>query len=280
MENILTEKIRTAKLTKSQREIAEYCMAHTDQLANMSSMELANAIGVSDASVIRFARAIGFDGYADLKQQVYQQLVDNANGGQSLLERLSNNAQKHGGKDSAERFLNLMESNMLSVFRDNPEEVFRETAQRLVRAQKRYIMGFRGTRGNAVHVARTMMFMLPNIQSVVDGSHDSFLRFHSVAEGDVVLMFVLSRFYRKDLKYIQTAKEHGAWVCLVTDQVSGPLSNYADAVIRVQTDNMSFFHSTIAVDLAGEYILNLISRQTDYKERVNALDEIAAQERL
>jgi len=280
MENIITERVKKTELTKSQRKIAEYFIANSDQLATMSSMDVAKKIGVSDASIIRFARAIGFDGFADLKQQVYQQLVENANGGQSLLERLSQNVEKHGQKGSPEQFVSLMESNLVSVFRDNSTEDFQTVADRLIGARKRFILGFRGTKGIASHVARTMYFMMPGVVSILDGSHENILRFHDVTDQDVVLMFVFSRFYKKDLHYIRTAHENGAWVCLVTNAVAGPLTQYADKIIRVETENMSFFHSTIAADMAGEYILNLVGNQVDYHERMDSLDEVSVNDRL
>lgn len=41
----------------------------------MSSMDVAKEIGVSDASIIRFARAIGYLGFTDLKNDIYNSLI-------------------------------------------------------------------------------------------------------------------------------------------------------------------------------------------------------------
>lgn len=61
--NMLAEPIKPLKLTKKQKVIAEYFIQNQERLGSLTSMEAANEIGVSDASVIRFSRMIGFAGY-------------------------------------------------------------------------------------------------------------------------------------------------------------------------------------------------------------------------
>ena len=60
-------------------------------------MEIANEIGVSDASIIRFSKAIGFEGYAELKNKVYDMLVENSSNKISLTELMRMNYEKMKG---------------------------------------------------------------------------------------------------------------------------------------------------------------------------------------
>lgn len=99
MENILVDRIKTVHLTKKQQLIADYFIKNQDRLASLSSIEVANEIGVSDASVIRFSRLIGFEGYADLKAKLYNKLVENSRSPMSLSERMQANDQKFGNGD-------------------------------------------------------------------------------------------------------------------------------------------------------------------------------------
>ena len=88
MTNILAERIKNANLTKTQKKIADYFISNQERIGSLSSIEAAQEIGVSDASIIRFSRAIGFDGFADLKDNIYDMLVQNAVSGLSLSEPL------------------------------------------------------------------------------------------------------------------------------------------------------------------------------------------------
>ena len=72
--NRLSDRLKGAKLTPQQRRIADYFFKNQERIGNMSSMDVAKEIGVSDASIIRFARAIGYLGFTDLKNDIYNSL--------------------------------------------------------------------------------------------------------------------------------------------------------------------------------------------------------------
>ena len=280
MENVVAERVRNATLTKSQQKIAEHIIRNVQRVGSMTSLELAGEIGVSDASIIRFARAIGYDGYADMKEDVYSMLAQNAFGGLSLTERLSRNTEKYGGTGSPAEFLDLMQSNLDSVFRNNDPELFVQSAEQLIQAEHRYVIGQRGCKGTATQFARLLSFMLPRVHVLLDGECQQIHALQDAGPEDAAMMFVFSRFYRVDLNYASLARDRGVKLTLITNVLSGPLTPYADTIIHIDTENMSFFHSTIAGDMAGEYLLKLISDRVDYKERIEEVDEITEPERL
>lgn len=274
MGNIIAERVKNSTLTKSQQKIAEYCIQHQARIASLSSMDLGQEIGVSDASIIRFARAIGFSGYAELKECLYGALVENAYGSLSLSERLSRNSEKYKDAGIPVQFQSLIEQNIASVFRDNRPEDFEAIADHIVESHRRYIVGLRGCQGIAVQVGRLLSFMLPEVRTIVDAECASVNSLQDIAPGDVLLMMVFSRFYKMDLQYAKLVKEHGAKICLITNDVTSPLSTYADVLLFLSSSNMSFYHSTVAMDMACEYILNLIGNRVDYKERMDTRDEL------
>ena len=279
MENVIAKRVRAATLTKSQQKIAEFIIRNIQRVGTMTSLDIAKEIGVSDASVIRFSRAIGYEGYAELKDDVYRMLAENAFGGQSLSERLRKNADKYGGSGPAE-FLALMQSNLESVFQNNTPENFRAAAESMVKAENHYVIGQRGNKVTAAQFARLLSFMLPRVHTLLDGECQQIHALQDAGKDDVALMFVFSRFYKTDLSYAKLAHERGAKLILVTNVLSGPLTPYADQIIHISTENMSFFHSTVAADMAGEYLLKLIGDQLDYKDRIEEVDRITEPERL
>ena len=132
MGNIIAERVKNAKLTKAQRKIADYFIQNQERIGTMSSLDVAQEIGVSDASIIRFSRAIGYKGYADLKANIYNMLVESAGGGLSLTERLSQNAEKYFEAHDAAQFQRLMQQNMEAVFRNNRLEDFERVGRNRV----------------------------------------------------------------------------------------------------------------------------------------------------
>jgi DNA-binding MurR/RpiR family transcriptional regulator len=150
----------------------------------------------------------------------------------------------------------------------------------IVSSRVRYVIGMRGCKGIALQFGRLLSFMLPNVITLIDGECTSINSLQDVREGDVVIMFALSRFYKIDMSYIRMARERGAGICLVEDDITGPLSSYADVVLMANVSNMSFFHSTIGVNVLAEYILNLVSDKAEFKERIEERDRVTQDQRM
>src|SRR5439155_11927622 len=55
------------RLSPAQRRIAHYLLENLPEVAFLSSVDLATRVGVSQPSVTRFAAALGFSGYPELR---------------------------------------------------------------------------------------------------------------------------------------------------------------------------------------------------------------------
>ena len=63
-----------SRLSKSHRRIAEYILQHYDKAVFMTAAKLGEMVNVSESTVVRFAVALGYEGYPEL-QQALQELV-------------------------------------------------------------------------------------------------------------------------------------------------------------------------------------------------------------
>ncbi len=280
MNNLLSEKLRNVTLTKGQEKIAHYFLRNQRRIGSLSSMEAAKEIGVSDASIIRFARAIGYEGFADMKEDFYAALVENAYANLSLEERMRQSQAEHSGRDVQQEFLSVMEANLLGTMRDNDPAQFDQAEEYLLGAKRRYIIGLRGCRGVASQFSRLLSFMLPGVRCIIDSECVSINALQDAEENDVVLMFVFARYYKIDIDYLELAKKRGVKVCLVTDEVYSPLTAYADVILQAEKDHMSFFNSCIGALTIGEYLLTRLGQKVEFKERMEMRDELTQYQRL
>ncbi|MDD3335851.1 MAG: MurR/RpiR family transcriptional regulator [Eubacteriales bacterium] len=83
-----------SSLSPSERKVADFAMENMPVLVRMSMREVKNGAGVSEPTVVRFCRAIGFEGFTDFKismaQQMgsYETLFPGRQDGKSDLEQL------------------------------------------------------------------------------------------------------------------------------------------------------------------------------------------------
>lgn len=71
---LIKDKIRTLKLSSSEKDIANYILNHTSEISSLSTRELAKKTFTSSAAIIRFSNKLGFDGYASLKKQLLDEI--------------------------------------------------------------------------------------------------------------------------------------------------------------------------------------------------------------
>ncbi len=279
MANVFIDRIKGIALSKGQQKIAQYFIDHQEQILNMTSMEAARAVGVSDASIIRFARTIGYEGFTDMKKDVYKAVISDVSSMQSLVERQSSSIQKYSDV-SSESFQAIAQNNILETFRKNDSSKYEQIADMLIGARKKYVIGMRGCRGPAFSFGRLLSFMLEGVQLITDEQCTSVNLLQDASEDDVVILFAFSRFYKMDLNYLKLARKRNAKICLVTNEINADLTGNADIVLVVSTDHMGFFNSAIGLTAVSEYILTLIGRKAEYAGRLEERDEITEYQRL
>jgi len=72
-------KIRSIRdeMSANEKKIADHILSNSALLRDYSSMQLANAVGVSQSSVVKFCQKLGYKGYPDLKLAINEAVAKN-----------------------------------------------------------------------------------------------------------------------------------------------------------------------------------------------------------
>lgn len=285
MENVIAERVKHAALTKAQLKIADYFARYPEKVGISSSMEVAKEIGVSDASITRFARAIGYDGFTDLKNDIYNSLAMQATGGigtLSLTERFSVNRAGFGTLHVKTDYIKNTQYMLERAFQQNSDEAFECIISALMNANHRYIVGFRGCRGVADRFAYLLRVIADHVLSISDEGPGGISMIQDIGQDDCVVIFSVSRYYKQDDRIVRIAKARGAKVCVITDGIVSPLTKNADVVLLAETKSMSYFQSTTSVNIIAEYVLMQLAErcQENYNNRAAERDEMTEELRL
>ena len=57
-------------LSKGQKRIAEYISCHYEKAVSMTAVMLGRQCGVSESTVVRFAMALGYEGYPEMQEKL------------------------------------------------------------------------------------------------------------------------------------------------------------------------------------------------------------------
>ena len=78
MDNDLFQRIRSfeQKLSGKQKRLAQYLLSHFTEIPFQTVAEISNKAGVSDATVVRFSKTFGYDGFPQLKEQFQKAILE------------------------------------------------------------------------------------------------------------------------------------------------------------------------------------------------------------
>lgn len=273
----LMQRIAQYELTKSQIRIADYVAKNQKRILGMTAKELGKETGVSDATIIRFARTIGFEGYTDLQEQVEKELRENREkiGKHSLHDRYVMQFEKYNGeKGAAGDVIRLMGMNLETSIRQNSEEVYRRVSEKILAADHKVVIGLRGGKGPAVQFSRLLGIITTEAKAVIYDDQESVSSLADLGGNDIVVYLNFPRYYKMDEKIGGILAEQGVPIVLVTDSMASPIAKYAGEILLVETEHCGFFHSMIGVEGILEYLLILMCWQQpeEFRSRLEKRD--------
>ena len=235
------------QFTKKERQLADYCLSHQDEIIYMSITDLALACGVGEASVTRFCRKLGAQGYQDFKVQVS---ISQARVGAILeahaddrmgVEHRPEPEAAAGQTDWVQKvFLahrKALHETMLLV----DEKTLLSIVQMFEQADRIHFFGV----SDSLLMARE--------------AHSRFARAATMmTERDVMFIFSYSGASKDAVQVARLAHEAGAKVAAVTHYTKSPLTAYADAILLTGMREAPLERGSMAAKTAQLYLIDLL----------------------
>ena len=249
------EKISNAyySLTAAEKKVADYVIIHQQESQYMSISELAEACGVAEATISRFARRLNYKGYNAVKLAVAHSTAGRSAGnplsGQVLAEDgVSDVCQKlfAANVDAMEQTLSLL----------RPEDVT-AAGDLLERADKVLCMGQGGSMVMAQEAAHLFSTAFGKYFAVTD-SHMQAIAATQLGPRDVILYFSYSGATRDMVENCLLARERGAKVILVTRFPKSPGAALASVVLQCGANENPLQMGSVAARIAMIFVLDVL----------------------
>jgi DNA-binding MurR/RpiR family transcriptional regulator len=256
--------MKGAKLTKTSRLIGEYVLDHETDACFMTSTEIAAKLEVSEASVIRFARALGYSGYMEFQKNLRKSHTERLGRISSAVavpyERLQA-SMASSDENYIQQFLMNTETNITSVIKNNPQEAFDGAISLLLKARRKYIVASRANTGVASYLNLLLRHQLPDVIPTWESSVNVIDHMCDISSEDCVILFSFPRYSEMDRQALELAEDAGASIIVITDRPSAPLAAFATVLLTVDVDTNTFFNSYVGVQLVMEILMAGLSRQ-------------------
>ncbi|MGL4741328.1 MAG: MurR/RpiR family transcriptional regulator [Sarcina sp.] len=208
-------------LTVNEKKIGMYILDNQDIVIKLSVQELAQKIGVSAASIIRFSKAIGYSGYSSMKIEIAKRLDDDDYDHGMIVDKC----------DEPQSILNRLEQLNISIIEKGKnlieETTLKETIKIIGQARKIYLYGV-GASGIVAYDLFTK-FSRVNIEcSYNTDTHIQAISSAYVTKDDVVIAISYSGMTNEVRIPVEIAKEKGAKIISITSNKKSKIGKLAD----------------------------------------------------
>ena len=229
------------KLSKSHRRIAECIVSHYDKAAFMTASRLGEYVGVSESTVVRFASALGYEGYPQL-QKALQELIRHRLTASQRFEMTSDMDQTQ----VLSKVLKADMQNIRSTIDELDVQVFENVVERILNANDIYVLGLRASAPLAQFLTHYLKFVFKNVHLVTSGISDVFEQLSRIDEGDLLIGISFPRYSARTLEAMQFARSRNATLVAITDGPLSPLHSAADLCLTAKSEMTSFVDSLAA----------------------------------
>lgn len=245
-------------LSPELRRAARFVLDRPDDVALMSMRGLARDAGVHPSTMVRLARAAGFDGYGQFREPFQHRLRDQPFGYTSRVRELQARCDERTVPRLLAEAQAAVDANLHETFGTLDEEAVQATAAALASSRRVFIMGLRSCFPIAFSFHYAYRMFRTNVR-LLDGRGGTFADdLREVGVGDAVVAISIVPYTAETVRAVAYAQERGATVVALTDTILSPLATHADHTLLVSCDGPSFFGSLAAALALVEALIVLL----------------------
>ena len=244
------------RMSAIERRIADFMLDNAHLLRDYSSQQLANALGISQSSVVKFSQKLGFKGYPDLKFSIGESLARlDSDGGDAGKARAARDDDP--GAQLAESLWRAKAEAVTVTRALNAHTEVAKVAEAIRAAVKVYAIGV----GNDGLHARALSIKLAMIGRTAIHLFDPALMAvgtSSAASGDVLLVLCE---HGQEAALCHTARlfrQRGGKVVTITRHTANALRAHADIALLVSAHDPRPQVEVLLYHAALQHLLDLV----------------------
>ena len=279
------DRIKGLRFTKTEKRIADYILENQKTVGLETAVKIAEKLDVTDMSVHRFLRKLGYSGFAEFRDEMNAQLIEHYEDSWKELspgKKYLQTSNTIGDGDVAGLVVFQAMANIKKSMEQTEASLFVDVAECILRGRRKYVIGFRGSSSLASYMNRKLTVFLPGVHALLAADSSVIEELIDLTDRDVIIMYSFPRYSTLNESILDIAGKKGSKVVLFTDKLTSPLAVYADYVIPVEIEGAGHTNSYVAPMCLSEIIILLLSRKISKadQKRIEELDEYINRNRL
>lgn len=259
-------------LTPQLQVAARYVMDHATEVAVSSMRQIAEDADVKPNTLVRLARALGFEGYDDLRQHFQTDVTRTGSSFRSKARWLRSLAA--GGRYGAllSEMAGASMANVEQTFGDTDADELRSVADLILAARRTAVLGVGTAQPLAQNFCYVGAMVVPNLVAIPTNGGLPIDDVARLAPGDLLVAMTFSPYRVEIVEAARMAHACGVTVVAVTDSRTSPIALLADHAFVVPTETPQYFSSVIGAMALLETLLAFIAADTP-TDAASAIEE-------
>ena len=275
MKNELMQKLDDGykRFSKGQKKLADFIRDDYDKAAFLTAARMGEEVGVSESTVVRFAMALGYEGYPEF-QKALGELV------RTKLNSIQRMEVTYGRISQGEILSTVLQSDIEKIkltMNAIDHEAFEMAVDTILNADKIYVVGIRSCAPLASFLSFYLNLICENVVAVhTNSSSEIFEQLIRINRKDVIIGISFPRYSMRTLKSLEFASNRKAKVITLTDSVHSPMTLYSSCNLIARSDMASIVDSLVApLSVVNALVVALcMKKQQDVITTLETLEDI------
>lgn len=231
------------KFSKGQKKLADFIREDYDKAAFMTAAKMGEEVGVSESTVVRFATALGYEGYPQFQRALGEMV-------RTKLNSIQRMEVTYGRISQGEILTSVLHSDIEKIkltMEAIDHESFELAVDTILHAKKIYVIGIRSCAPLASFLGFYLNLICEDVTAVnTNSSSEIFEQLIRIGEDDVIIGISFPRYSMRTLKALEFASNRKAKVITLTDSVHSPMTLYSSCNLIARSDMASIVDSLVA----------------------------------
>ena len=244
------------ELTSKGKILAEFVLSNPDKAVFMTTRKLAAAVGVSEATVVRFVRQLKYASYA-LFITALRELIDTE---LTLIDRnrLINPVVRSEDAE-LERITNQDIENIRAMSKNIDLSEVKKIRKILKESEAVYIVGSRLSYAPAHYMGWTMAKIRKNVSIFKGSDRTTIDRLIYASQKSAVVVIATSRYPNELIRMGKLVKRYKLKLILLTDSSSCPLVQFSDHVLIAPLKTIPFLGNPASLISLINYLVHTLA---------------------
>ena len=254
------EKLKSAlsELPRLEAQVAQYMVLNISDLSFETGASISQKVGVSEVTVSRLLRRLGYQGMRGLKRELRDELFK-----QEEIQKGDQDVRLMS--DEIARNMDLEYKALSEIYHQTASPMWGQLIRSIVETDEIYVTGFQAVRGMAEDCTRRLQMTRKNVRFI--SAHDGMLaewinwgEGKSRASRCLILIDVVP-YAREALILSKLCRKENQSLVVFTDEMCHWAKNYTEMVVYASTRTGLILESTVAIGAALNLMVNAVAEQ-------------------